>query len=60
MIIRGGENLFPKEIEDFLNTHENILEAHVVCQLHLSHLILINEFRLEFLMIDLVKKLVLL
>lgn len=30
MIIRGGENIFPKEIEDFLNTHENILEAHVV------------------------------
>lgn len=30
MIIKGGENLFPKEIEDFLNTHENILEAHVV------------------------------
>lgn len=30
MIIRGGENLFPREIEDFLNTHENILETHVV------------------------------
>lgn len=30
MIIRGGENLFPREIEDFLNTHENILEAHVI------------------------------
>lgn len=29
MIIRGGENIFPKEIEDFLNTHENISEAHV-------------------------------
>lgn len=29
MIIRGGENLFPKEIEDFLNTHPDILEAHV-------------------------------
>lgn len=30
MIIRGGENLFPREIEDFLNTHPNVLEAHVV------------------------------
>jgi medium-chain acyl-CoA ligase, mitochondrial len=30
MIIRGGENLFPREIEDFLNTHPNIMEAHVV------------------------------
>lgn len=29
MIIRGGENIFPKEIEDFLNTHPNILETHV-------------------------------
>ncbi|KRT83840.1 AMP-binding protein, partial [Oryctes borbonicus] len=30
MIIRGGENIYPKEIEDFLNTHPNILEAHVI------------------------------
>lgn len=30
MIIRGGENIFPKEIEDFLNTHNNILESQVV------------------------------
>lgn len=30
MIIRGGENLFPREIEDFLNTHPNILETHVI------------------------------
>lgn len=30
MIIRGGENLFPREIEDFLNTNENIIETHVV------------------------------
>lgn len=29
MIIRGGENIFPKEIEDFLNTHPDILESHV-------------------------------
>lgn len=30
MIIRGGENIFPREIEDFLNTHPDILETHVV------------------------------
>ncbi|KAJ8968063.1 hypothetical protein NQ314_002502 [Rhamnusium bicolor] len=30
MIIRGGENIFPREIEDFLNTHSDILETHVI------------------------------
>lgn len=30
MIIRGGENVFPREIEDFLHTHPNIREVHVV------------------------------
>nr|CAH7713045.1 unnamed protein product [Callosobruchus chinensis] len=30
MIIRGGENIYPKEIEDFLQTHPNVLEVHVV------------------------------
>ncbi|KAH8241477.1 hypothetical protein KR026_006395 [Drosophila bipectinata] len=30
MIIRGGENIFPKEIEDFLNAHPDIIEAHVI------------------------------
>lgn len=30
MIIRGGENIFPKEIEDFLDTHPDILETQVV------------------------------
>ncbi|XP_053692203.1 medium-chain acyl-CoA ligase ACSF2, mitochondrial-like [Sabethes cyaneus] len=30
MIIRGGENIFPKEIEDFLNTHPKILETHCI------------------------------
>lgn len=30
VIIRGGENLFPKEIEDFLNSHPDIIETHVV------------------------------
>ncbi|KAJ8969599.1 hypothetical protein NQ317_011313 [Molorchus minor] len=30
MIIRGGENIFPKEIEDLLNTHPNIVETYVI------------------------------
>lgn len=29
MIIRGGENVFPREIEDFLYTHPAILEVQV-------------------------------
>lgn len=29
MIIRGGENIFPKEIEDFINNHEAVIETHV-------------------------------
>ncbi|XP_055643372.1 medium-chain acyl-CoA ligase ACSF2, mitochondrial isoform X1 [Toxorhynchites rutilus septentrionalis] len=33
VIIRGGENIFPKEIEDFLNTHPAILETHCVAVL---------------------------
>nr|XP_034174476.1 medium-chain acyl-CoA ligase ACSF2, mitochondrial isoform X1 [Osmia lignaria] len=30
MLIRGGENIFPKEIEDLLMTHPLILEAQVI------------------------------
>ncbi|XP_060652908.1 medium-chain acyl-CoA ligase ACSF2, mitochondrial [Drosophila nasuta] len=30
MIIRGGENIFPKEVEDFLNSHPQVVEAHVI------------------------------
>ncbi|KAK2586052.1 hypothetical protein KPH14_012049 [Odynerus spinipes] len=30
MIIYGGENIFPKEIEDHLLTHPNIAETHVI------------------------------
>jgi acyl-CoA synthetase (AMP-forming)/AMP-acid ligase II len=29
MIIRGGENIFPKEIEQVLEQHSEILEAQV-------------------------------
>ncbi len=29
MVIRGGENIFPREIEDFLFTHPDIAEAQV-------------------------------
>ena len=30
MIIRGGENIYPKEIEDYLNMHPCIVETHVI------------------------------
>ncbi|MGZ4331694.1 MAG: class I adenylate-forming enzyme family protein, partial [Solirubrobacteraceae bacterium] len=30
MIIRGGENIYPKEIEDALDSHPSVLEAAVV------------------------------
>ena len=30
MIIRGGENIFPKEIEDFLDTHPDVKESQVI------------------------------
>ncbi|KAL6268500.1 hypothetical protein P5V15_001632 [Pogonomyrmex californicus] len=30
MLIRGGENIFPKEIEDFLMTHPKIMQAQVI------------------------------
>ena len=29
MIIRGGENIYPREIEELLHTHPGIQEAHV-------------------------------
>jgi fatty-acyl-CoA synthase len=30
MIIRGGENIYPREIEEFLHTHPKISQAHVI------------------------------
>jgi fatty-acyl-CoA synthase len=30
MVIRGGENVYPREIEEFLTTHPDIAEAQVV------------------------------
>ena len=30
MIIRGGENIYPKEIEDFLYTHEKVRDVQVI------------------------------
>ena len=30
MIIRGGENIYPKEIENSLATHPSVLEAAVI------------------------------
>jgi long-chain acyl-CoA synthetase len=30
LIIRGGENVYPKEVENILHTHQNVLEAGVI------------------------------
>ncbi len=30
MVIRGGENIYPREIEEFLYTHPDIDEAQVI------------------------------
>ena len=30
MIIRGGENIYPREVEEFLHTHPEIMEAQVI------------------------------
>ena len=30
VVIRGGENIYPREIEEFLHTHPDILDAQVV------------------------------
>src|SRR2546430_7639672 len=30
MIIRGGENIYPREIEEFLHTHPGVSEAQVI------------------------------
>jgi fatty-acyl-CoA synthase len=30
LIIRGGENIYPRDVEEFLHTHPDVLEAQVV------------------------------
>jgi fatty-acyl-CoA synthase len=30
MVIRGGENVYPREIEEFLYTHPDVVDAQVV------------------------------
>jgi fatty-acyl-CoA synthase len=30
MIIRGGENIYPREVEEYLLTHPNVSEAQVI------------------------------
>jgi fatty-acyl-CoA synthase len=30
MVIRGGENIYPREIEEFLYTHPDVLDAQVI------------------------------
>ncbi|GGL03063.1 hypothetical protein GCM10011588_17250 [Nocardia jinanensis] len=38
MVIRGGENIYPREIEEFLYTHPDIVDAQLRrCPLHPVH-----------------------
>ncbi|WP_284681281.1 AMP-binding protein [Sphaerisporangium fuscum] len=30
MVIRGGENIYPREVEEFLHTHPDVLDAQVI------------------------------
>jgi fatty-acyl-CoA synthase len=30
MVIRGGENIYPREVEEFLYTHPDIVDAQVI------------------------------
>jgi fatty-acyl-CoA synthase len=30
MVIRGGENIYPREVEEFLHTHPDVIEAQVI------------------------------
>ncbi|KFB41496.1 AGAP008557-PA-like protein [Anopheles sinensis] len=30
VVIRGGENIYPREVEDYLNTYPKVLEAHCI------------------------------
>ena len=30
MVIRGGENIYPREIEEFLYTHPDVLDVQVI------------------------------
>ena len=38
MIIRGGENIYPKEIEEFLYTHPSISDVQVIGAVSYTHL----------------------
>ena len=44
MIIRGGENIYPREIEEFLHTHPAVSEAQVATNCTLS---ILWSFRLS-------------
>lgn len=30
LIIRGGENIYPREVEELLHTHQDVLDAYVI------------------------------
>lgn len=60
MIIRGGENVYPREIEEVLHTHPGIQEAQVRIDVLIKRLFVVNSLHfhrlLEFPMHVWVKK----
>jgi len=45
MVIRGGENIYPLEIEDFLLTHEEVTDAQVI---RFKHFFTVSIFTKKF------------
>lgn len=43
MIIRGGANVYPREVEELLHQHPNILVAAVMSVYHLFHKFMIVQ-----------------
>jgi len=46
MVIRGGENVYPREIEEVLHAHPGVQEAHV----RITHLFLCSRLYIFFIL----------
>jgi fatty-acyl-CoA synthase len=44
MVIKGGENIYPLEIEDFLLTHEEVTDAQVIRFKHFFTVSIFTKF----------------
>jgi hypothetical protein len=47
MIIRGGENIYPSEIEQFLHHHPKIQEVEVLCK-QLVYIMRMNTVKIQY------------